>query len=76
MSDFLPQVIPYLLELLTDSKALVRSITCWTLSRYCAWVVSVGGDVLTALVEQVHNLPLYLIETPALLFSIFSFFLA
>ena len=33
----LPELVPYLLSFLTDKKPLVRSITCWTLSRYSKW---------------------------------------
>ncbi|KAJ1660263.1 hypothetical protein IWQ61_000785 [Dispira simplex] len=33
----LPELIPMLLRHLKHPKALVRSITCWTLSRYSAW---------------------------------------
>jgi transportin-1 len=36
----LPELVPYLITCLSDKKALVRSITCWTLSRYAHWVVS------------------------------------
>eukprot|EP00735_Rhodelphis_limneticus_P000859 TRINITY_DN11390_c0_g1::TRINITY_DN11390_c0_g1_i1::g.26371::m.26371 TRINITY_DN11390_c0_g1::TRINITY_DN11390_c0_g1_i1::g.26371 ORF type:complete len:893 (+),score=272.38,sp/Q92973/TNPO1_HUMAN/45.12/0.0,HEAT/PF02985.17/0.12,HEAT/PF02985.17/5.9e+02,HEAT/PF02985.17/2.3,HEAT/PF02985.17/48,HEAT/PF02985.17/1e+02,HEAT/PF02985.17/3.9e-07,HEAT/PF02985.17/0.0014,HEAT/PF02985.17/0.11,HEAT/PF02985.17/0.0034,HEAT/PF02985.17/0.41,HEAT_2/PF13646.1/0.034,HEAT_2/PF13646.1/13,HEAT_2/PF13646.1/0.002,HEAT_2/PF13646.1/ len=39
MDQHLPQLIPYLISLLDDKKPLVRSITCWTLSRYCRWVL-------------------------------------
>jgi len=35
----LPDLVPYLVTCLSDKKALVRSITCWTLSRYAHWVV-------------------------------------
>jgi len=35
----LPELVPYLITCLADKKALVRSITCWTLSRYAHWVV-------------------------------------
>ena len=35
----LHELIPYLLTFLKDKKPLVRSITCWTLSRYSKWVV-------------------------------------
>ena len=35
----LHELIPYLLTFLRDKKPLVRSITCWTLSRYSKWVV-------------------------------------
>lgn len=38
LRDFLPMLIPFLItHFLTDKKPLVRSITCWTLSRYCKW---------------------------------------
>jgi len=36
----LPKLIPFLTEALDNKKALVRSITCWTLSRYAHWIVS------------------------------------
>ncbi|PRD25772.1 UNVERIFIED_CONTAM: Tnpo1 [Trichonephila clavipes] len=39
MIPHLPELIPYLISCLADKKALVRSITCWTLSRYSHWVV-------------------------------------
>lgn len=40
MIPHLPELIPYLIQCLSDKKALVRSITCWTLSRYAHWVVT------------------------------------
>ena len=39
MKSHLPQLVRYLIQCLSDTKALVRSITCWTLSRYSQWVV-------------------------------------
>jgi len=39
MTVHLPDLVPYLVTCLSDKKALVRSITCWTLSRYAHWVV-------------------------------------
>ena len=39
MIPHLPELIPYLISCLADKKTLVRSITCWTLSRYAHWVV-------------------------------------
>lgn len=39
MIAHLNQLVPYLIQCLEDKKALVRSITCWTLSRYSHWVV-------------------------------------
>lgn len=41
MKPHLKQLVPYLVNILnTDRKPLVRSITCWTLSRFSRWVVS------------------------------------
>lgn len=46
MITHLPELIPYLINFcLTDKKALVRSITCWTLSRYSHWVVGQPHDL-------------------------------
>merc|ERR1719147_533519 len=44
MVQHLPELLPYLINCLSDKKALVRSITCWTLSRYSHWVVSQPHD--------------------------------
>ena len=33
MIPHLPELVPYLVQCLSEKKALVRSITCWTLSR-------------------------------------------
>lgn len=44
MIPYLPELIPHLVLCLSDKKALVRSITCWTLSRYTHWVVSQPPD--------------------------------
>uniref|UniRef100_A0A1I7YJB0 Transportin-1 n=1 Tax=Steinernema glaseri TaxID=37863 RepID=A0A1I7YJB0_9BILA len=45
ITPHLPELIPYLINSLQDRKALVRSITCWTLSRYCHYVVQQPHDV-------------------------------
>lgn len=39
IEQYLPQLVPYLFEQLEHPKPLVRSITCWTLSRYAGWCV-------------------------------------
>ncbi|MEQ2158428.1 Transportin-2 [Goodea atripinnis] len=44
MVPYLPELIPHLIQCLCDKKALVRSIACWTLSRYAHWVVSQPPD--------------------------------
>ncbi len=53
MVQHLPELIPFLINCLSDKKALVRSITCWTLSRYSHWVVSQPHDqYLKPLMEE------------------------
>lgn len=53
MIPHLPELIPYLITSLSDKKALIRSITCWTLSRYVHWVVSQPHDqYLKPLMEE------------------------
>ncbi|CAH7670873.1 armadillo-type protein [Phakopsora pachyrhizi] len=42
MKPHLSTLIPLLLNCLKDRKALVRSITCWTLGRYASWIISPG----------------------------------
>lgn len=36
----LPTLVPFLVNSLSDSKPLVRSIACWTLGRYSSWCVA------------------------------------
>jgi transportin-1 len=38
MIPYLPKLVPYLFNLLSDEKPLMRAITCWTLSRYSGWI--------------------------------------
>ncbi|VDN02526.1 unnamed protein product [Thelazia callipaeda] len=45
ITPHLPELIPFLIGSLQDRKALVRSIACWTLSRYCHYVVHQDHDV-------------------------------
>jgi transportin-1 len=49
MQQHLPALIPHLLQYLRHEKPLVRSITCWTLGRYCSWMTSpphhIGHDL-------------------------------
>ncbi|KAI9796459.1 MAG: hypothetical protein M1835_003985 [Candelina submexicana] len=33
----LPQLVPYLISLLSDPEPVVRQITCWSLGRYSEW---------------------------------------
>ncbi len=54
MIPHLPELVPYLITSLSDTKALVRSITCWTLSRYSHWLVAQShGQYLKTLTSEV-----------------------
>ncbi|ORY34979.1 putative importin beta-2 subunit [Naematelia encephala] len=44
LTPHLPQLVPWLIGMLKDSKALVRSITCWTLGRYASWCVQASPE--------------------------------
>jgi len=39
MEPHLHNLVPFLVEHLSDKHPLVRSITCWTLGRYTSWLV-------------------------------------
>ena len=39
LAPHLPDLVEYLIQCLNEPKPLVRSITCWTLSRYSSWIV-------------------------------------
>ncbi|POW17823.1 hypothetical protein PSHT_06262 [Puccinia striiformis] len=43
MEPHLSTLVPLLLDALKDRKALVRSITCWTLGRYSSWIIVPGA---------------------------------
>ncbi|XP_026739177.1 transportin-1 isoform X1 [Trichoplusia ni] len=45
MVPHLPDLVPYLVCCMGERKALVRAITCWTLSRYSHWIVSQSHDL-------------------------------
>ncbi|CAG8640503.1 13232_t:CDS:10, partial [Acaulospora colombiana] len=44
MEPHLPTLIPFLVNMLSDAKPLVRSITCWTLGRYAGWYAQPQTD--------------------------------
>ncbi|KAJ3888186.1 armadillo-type protein [Lentinula edodes] len=46
MELHLPNLIPYLIDSLNDSKPLVWSITCWTLGRLSSWITKLISDEL------------------------------
>ena len=42
LTPFLPQLIDFLVPSLDDPRPMVRSTTCWTLSRFSRWVVQLA----------------------------------
>lgn len=42
--DKLPTLVPFLVDRMKDAETRVRSITCWTLSRYASWVCEEAHD--------------------------------
>ncbi|KAL1957508.1 hypothetical protein VTO42DRAFT_5971 [Malbranchea cinnamomea] len=40
VTPHLPELVPYLISLLTDSVPVVRQITCWCLGRYSQWAAN------------------------------------
>lgn len=53
MTPHLPELIPFLIASLNDKKALVRSIACWSISRYCHFAVQDGQEeTFKALMQQ------------------------
>ncbi|KAK9464862.1 armadillo-type protein [Lipomyces arxii] len=45
LSPFLPDVLPYFIQGLTDQMAPVRQIACWTMGRYSSWICYRSADV-------------------------------
>ena len=50
----LPQLYPYLVEAMRHPKPLVKSIACWTLSRYSVWIIN--NSVEPYMVSLLHRL--------------------
>jgi transportin-1 len=47
----LSQIVAFFVPLLEDKRPLVRSITCWTLSRYSKWIVQAIGQTTDGQVQ-------------------------
>ncbi|KAI9808143.1 MAG: hypothetical protein M1825_004600 [Sarcosagium campestre] len=43
VTPHLPDLVPYLITLLTDDEPVVRQITCWTLGRYSGWAAKLAS---------------------------------
>uniref|UniRef100_A0A5S6QD64 Uncharacterized protein n=1 Tax=Trichuris muris TaxID=70415 RepID=A0A5S6QD64_TRIMR len=53
LAPHLPTLVPYLTECMNDQLVLIRFICCWTLSRYCYWLIqNLQEDVFEALFCQ------------------------
>lgn len=50
MVPHLPSLVPYLVDRMSDNHPMVRSITCWTISRYTYWIVQNPQDRYFSLV--------------------------
>ncbi|KAI8866819.1 Transportin-PC [Ramicandelaber brevisporus] len=47
MSQYLPRLVPFLIEQANQSSPIVKAISCWTIGRYATWLVSeVNADHL------------------------------
>jgi HEAT-like repeat len=44
LQPYIPSMVEMLLPKVSDPRPLVRSISCWALSRYSSWVVRASGD--------------------------------
>ncbi len=52
LQSHMPQLYPFLIQLLEDRQPLIRSIACWTISRYVGWVAEADtGNIVPATVE-------------------------
>ena len=44
VSPHLPELVPFLISLLTDEEPVVRQITCWCLARYSEWAAQLESS--------------------------------
>ena len=53
MMPHLDELVPFLISSLSDQRALIRIITCWTLSRYARWIVQSPNELFLKNLLQV-----------------------
>ena len=53
MSQLLDELIPFLINSLSNYRSLIRIITCWTLSRYARWIVQNSKELFFKNLMQV-----------------------
>ncbi|EEH09684.1 conserved hypothetical protein [Histoplasma capsulatum G186AR] len=51
VTPHLPELIPYLISLLSDPEPIVRKITCWCLGRYSEWAAHLDAAEKTQFFE-------------------------
>mmetsp|Transcript_10500 Transcript_10500/g.39037 ORF Transcript_10500/g.39037 Transcript_10500/m.39037 type:complete len:895 (-) Transcript_10500:2662-5346(-) len=51
LEQYLPQLIPYLMSIAAKEMALLRSIACWTISRFSDWISSQNEDVFKSILH-------------------------
>lgn len=42
ISPHLPTLLPFLIDCMSSEKSLIRSMSCWTVSRYSTWILFDG----------------------------------
>ena len=52
VSEHMGTLMPYMLTTVDDPKPLIRSISCWSMSRYSRWVAGQSQDVLGAVLGK------------------------
>ena len=73
MVAHLAELVPFLINCLSEKKALVRAITCWTLSRYAHWVVGQPHEqYLKPLMTEVRISSILIINRMRPNYSLFS----
>jgi transportin-1 len=42
----LPNLVPYLMEVMNNNNELIRSTTLWTLSKFTEWIISQSQQMI------------------------------
>ena len=59
MAPHLPSLLPHLISCLNEAHPLVKSISCWTLSRYAKWASDPPRDVVKNDEEMKRHMSTY-----------------
>eukprot|EP01047_Picozoa_sp_COSAG01_P046281 COSAG01_NODE_4331_length_5128_cov_8.120501_5_plen_722_part_00 len=52
VSEHMAALMPFMLAMVDDAKPLVRSISCWAISRYSQWVVAQSEETVGAVLGK------------------------